>query len=108
MGTIETSTLRISCSRVFKIEPLPVSGLRVATGVTTVALSWKNNGTTTYWMLLEAMGNHKEGASISVRKPEVICKATLNVSESDNTERERGELQECASHLLAIKKKLIS
>ncbi|XP_045433368.1 receptor-type tyrosine-protein phosphatase eta isoform X2 [Pipistrellus kuhlii] len=70
-------------------EALPVSGLRVATGVTTVALSWKNNGTTTYWMLLEAMGNHKESASISVRKPEVICKATLNVSESDNTERER-------------------
>lgn len=70
-------------------EPLPVSELRVATGVTKVALSWKNNGNTAYRMLLEAMGNQEERASISVRKPEVICKAILDVSELDNTHTQR-------------------
>lgn len=92
-----------------------MSGLRVAfEGVTAVALAWKNNnGTTTYRILLEAVGSHEElnqnlTVSIPDLKPGVKYKATLHVSESNNKQRDlqvgghgSGELEECASHLLA-------
>lgn len=86
-----------------------MSDLRVTCkGVTAVALAWKNsNGTATCRVLLEATGSHEEvtqnlAVNISDLKPGFKYKVTLNVSESNSTgEHGSGELQECASHLLA-------
>lgn len=100
---------------IFKTEPLPVSGLQVTfKGVTAATLAWKNsNGTDTSRMLLEATGSHEElnrnlAVNISDLKPGIKYKATLCVSESNNAQRDlrvgehgSGELQECASRLLA-------
>lgn len=94
---------------VFKIEPLPVSGLHVVfVGVTKVTLAWKNdNGTAAYRMLLEDTGSHKELVNISGLKPGSQYSVTLHLLESHETQRESlvigngsGELQGCASYLL--------
>ncbi|XP_054581684.1 receptor-type tyrosine-protein phosphatase eta [Eptesicus fuscus] len=74
-------------------EPPPVSGLRVAfEGVTAVELAWKNNnGTTTYRILLEAVGSHEElNQTLTVSIPDLKpgVKHTLHVSESNNKQRD--------------------
>lgn len=75
---------------VFKIEPLPVSGLHVVfVGVTKVTLAWKNdNGTAAYRMLLEDTGSHKELVNISGLKPGSQYSVTLHLLESHETQRE--------------------
>lgn len=93
---------------VFKIEPHPVSGLRVVfVGVTHVALTWKNdNITDTCRMFLEGSQESTQNLALNISdlKPGVQKNVTLyllNKSQSDPlvTENSLGELQKWASDL---------
>lgn len=95
---------------VFKIEPHPISGLRLAfVGVMQVALIWKSeNGTVTCQILLESIRSCEEltqdlTANISDLKPGIQHNITLYLLESYENHRDPlatesglGELQKYA------------
>ena len=99
---------------VFQIEPFPVSRLCVAfKGAAKVALTWEtSDGTTACRILLEDKGSNQEPdqnltVTITDLKPGFTYKASC-ASESKETQRDSvagghgsGELQDCASRLLA-------